>query len=159
MLREYGWMAAIPWISYALGWWLLETTSPGVNSELVEIWGVNTTGRTKSVCHKLMFGALLKSEQYLSDVSFREWESWSRGRGSGLRERCVNQKRKGGEGGGGCNTLSRVWLCDPVHCTPPGSPVLGISQARITGVGCHFLLQRIFLTQRSNLPHLHLLHW
>ena len=68
---------------------------------------MNTTGRTKSVCHKLMFGALLKSEQYLSDVSFREWESWSRGRGSGLRERRVNQKKEGEEGGG-CKMLSRV---------------------------------------------------
>ena len=28
-----------------------------------------------------------------------------------------------------------------------------------TGVGCHFLLQGIFLTQRSNLHLLHLLHW
>lgn len=76
--------------------------------ELVEIWSVNTTGRTKSVCHKLVLGMLLKSDQYLSDVSFREWESWSRGRGSGLRERCVNQKRKEGEEEGGCNILSRV---------------------------------------------------
>ena len=29
---------------------------------------------------------------------------------------------------------------------------------KITGVGCHLLLQGIFLTQRSN-PNLHLLHW
>ena len=28
-----------------------------------------------------------------------------------------------------------------------------------TGVGSHFLLQRIFPTQGSNLHHLHLLHW
>ena len=28
-----------------------------------------------------------------------------------------------------------------------------------TGVGCHFLLQRIFLTQGSNLSPLYLLHW
>ena len=28
-----------------------------------------------------------------------------------------------------------------------------------TGVGCHFLLQGIFLTQGSNLSLLHLLHW
>src|SRR5574340_845528 len=31
-------------------------------------------------------------------------------------------------------------LCDPIDGSPPGSPVLGILQAR-TGVGCHFLLQ------------------
>ena len=35
--------------------------------------------------------------------------------------------------------FSRVWLCDPIDSTPPGSPVPGILQN--TGVGCHFLLQ------------------
>ena len=35
--------------------------------------------------------------------------------------------------------------------SPSGSSVHGTSQARIlTRVGCHFLLQGIFLTQRSN---------
>ena len=40
-------------------------------------------------------------------------------------------------------------------CSPPGSPVHGISQARILELGCHFLLQGIFPTQGSNpyLPH------
>ena len=46
--------------------------------------------------------------------------------------------------------------------SPPGSSVHGILQARIlewvasTALGCHFLLQGIFPTQRSNQ---HLLHW
>ena len=35
-------------------------------------------------------------------------------------------------------------------CSPPGSSVQGIFQARIQELGCHFLLQGIFLTQRSN---------
>ena len=48
-------------------------------------------------------------------------------------------------------------LCDPLDCSSPGSSVQGISQAKIvTGVGCHFLLQGIFLHQGLN-PHL--LHW
>ena len=38
----------------------------------------------------------------------------------------------------------------------PGYSVHGISPGRNTGVGCHFLLQGIFLTQRSNQS---LLHW
>ena len=46
-------------------------------------------------------------------------------------------------------------VCDPRDCSPPGSSVHGISQAR-TGVGCHTLLQGVFLTRGSN-PHL--LHW
>ena len=45
-------------------------------------------------------------------------------------------------------TKSCLTLCDPMDCSPPGSSVHGISQARtLTGVGCHFLLQGIFLTQ------------
>ena len=32
-------------------------------------------------------------------------------------------------------------LCDPTDCSLPGSSVHGILQARITGVGCHFLLE------------------
>ena len=46
-------------------------------------------------------------------------------------------------------------LCDPMDCSPAGSSVHGILQARITGVGCHFLLQGIFPTQGSNLGLLH----
>ena len=30
-------------------------------------------------------------------------------------------------------SLIRVRLCDPMDCSPPGSPVRGISQARIPG--------------------------
>ena len=42
-------------------------------------------------------------------------------------------------------------LCDPMDCSPPGSSVHGDSPVKNTGVGCHSLLQRIFLTQRSNM--------
>ena len=37
-------------------------------------------------------------------------------------------------------------LCDPMDFIPPGSSVHGILQA---GVGCHFLLEGLFLTQGS----------
>ena len=46
-------------------------------------------------------------------------------------------------------------LCDPMDCSPPGSSVQEIFQARITGVGCHFLLQGIFPTQGSQMGLLH----
>ena len=50
-------------------------------------------------------------------------------------------------------------LCNPMDCSLPDSSVHGDSPSKNTGVGCHALLQRIFLTQGSN-PHLlHLLHW
>ena len=45
--------------------------------------------------------------------------------------------------------------CDPLNCNLPGSFVRGIFQASNTGVGCHFLFQRIFLTQGSNLHFLY----
>ena len=38
-------------------------------------------------------------------------------------------------------------LCDPVNCSPPGSSVHGDSPGQNAGVGCHFLLQGVFLTQ------------
>ena len=43
----------------------------------------------------------------------------------------------------------------PVDYSPPGSSFHGIFQAKNTGVGCHFLLQGIFLTQGLNqgFPH------
>ena len=47
-------------------------------------------------------------------------------------------------------------LCDSMNYSPPGSSVHGDSPGKNTGVGCHFLLQGICLTQRSNL---YLLHW
>ena len=50
---------------------------------------------------------------------------------------------------------SRPTLCDPVDCSPPGSSVHGVSPGKNTGVGCHFLLQRIFPTQGLNLGLLH----
>ena len=47
-------------------------------------------------------------------------------------------------------------LCNPMDCSPSGSSVHEIFQARIhTGVGCHFLLQGIFPTQGPNLGLLH----
>ena len=55
-------------------------------------------------------------------------------------------------------SLSRVQLCNPMDCSLPGSCIHGILQARVlesTGVGCHCLLQGIFLTQGSNPGLLH----
>ena len=43
---------------------------------------------------------------------------------------------------------STLW--DPTDCSPPGSSVHGDSPGHSTGVGCHALLQGIFLTQGLN---------
>ena len=52
-----------------------------------------------------------------------------------------------------------VAFCDPVDCSPPGSSVRGILQAKNSVAGCHFPLQGIFLTQGSNSCLLCLLQW
>ena len=55
--------------------------------------------------------------------------------------------------------MSCPTLCDPMDCSPPGSlTVHGSFTGKNAGVGCHFLLQGIFLTQGSNLCPLHLLN-
>ena len=47
-------------------------------------------------------------------------------------------------------------LCDPMDCSPPGSSLHGIFQARILEwLGCHSLLQWIFQTQELNPGLLH----
>ena len=56
-----------------------------------------------------------------------------------------------------CAVLSRsvVSLCDPIDCSPPGSPAHEDSPGKNTVVGYHSLCQGIFQTQGSNpgLPH------
>ena len=56
-------------------------------------------------------------------------------------------------------TQSRPTLCNHKDCSLPGSSVHGKFPGQNTRVSRHFLLQGIFLTQRSNLCLLHLLHW
>ena len=46
-------------------------------------------------------------------------------------------------------------LCNLIDCSLPGSSVQWDSSSKNTGVGCHALLQRIFLTQGSSLGLLH----
>ena len=50
---------------------------------------------------------------------------------------------------------SCLTLCDPMDCSPPGSSLRGILQARVLQWVAIFLLQGIFPTQGSNwgLPH------
>ena len=47
-------------------------------------------------------------------------------------------------------------LCDPMDCSLPGSSCPWDFPGKNTGVGCHSLLQGIFLTQGSNMG---LLNW
>ena len=71
------------------------------------------------------------------------------GQGMGKREGCS------------CCCLD-AYLCltlyNPVDCSPPGSSVHGISQARVLEWVAHALLQGIFLNQGLNLCLLKFLH-
>ena len=53
------------------------------------------------------------------------------------------------------SSFSHVWLCDPMDCSPLGSSYPWDFPGKNIGVGCHFLLQGIFLTQGVNLGLLH----
>ena len=55
--------------------------------------------------------------------------------------------------GGGLVGKSCLTLCSPMDCSPQALLFLGFP--RNTGVGCHFLLQEICLTQGSNPDLLH----
>ena len=46
---------------------------------------------------------------------------------------------------------SSLILCDPTDCSPPSSSVHGIFPGKNPGVGCHFLLHGIFLTQELSI--------
>ena len=54
---------------------------------------------------------------------------------------------------------SRMTLCGPMDCSLLCSSVDGIFLSKNTGIGYHFLLQSIFMTQGLNLHLLHLPHW
>ena len=56
-------------------------------------------------------------------------------------------------------SLSRVWLLQSCGLYPTRLLCPWDSPGKNTKVGCHVLLQGIFLTQGSNLCLLHLLHW
>ena len=61
-----------------------------------------------------------------------------------------------------CRTLCNPMDCSlavAMDCSPAGSSVHGISPGKNTGVGCHFQLQGVFLTQGLNPRLLHLLQW
>ena len=47
-------------------------------------------------------------------------------------------------------TQSRLTLCKPTGCSPPGSSVCGDPPGKNTGMDCHALLQGISPTQGSN---------
>ena len=73
----------------------------------------------------------------------RPWDSLGKSTGVGCHFllQCLKVKSES-EGAQSCLTL-----CNPMDCSPPGSSVHEIFQAKDTGVGCHFLLQGIFPTQ------------
>ena len=58
-----------------------------------------------------------------------------------------------------CVVCSVLTLCDPMDCSPPGTSVHEIFQARILEQVAISYFRGIFLPQLPNLCLLHLLHW
>ena len=81
----------------------------------------------------------------------------------GLLCHCLDRARCSGALLRGTCVLSHqscLTLFDPMDCSPPGSSVHGIFQARVVGwAATSFLLQGIVPTQRSNPNLWHLLSW
>ena len=50
--------------------------------------------------------------------------------------------------------FSRVWLCDPLDGSPPGTPRPWDSPGKNTWVGCHFLLQCTKVKRQSEVAQL-----
>ena len=97
-------------------------------------WGSYITG---------FFNAHLNSSESISDIHTKFW--WDAGMLLLYSSMCV------------CVlvTQSCPTVCDPMECSPSGSSVHGDSPGKNSGVGCHFLLQGIFLTQGLNPGLLH----
>ena len=62
-------------------------------------------------------------------------------------------------GVGGRSEVGLLILCHPMDCSPPGSSGPWDSLGKDTGIGCHALLQGIFLTHGLNPCLRHLLYW
>ena len=111
---------------------------------------------SSGLCFSLSSGALLRG--FVTCASFTAVTSQAKYL-PGLRLRWSN---------GGDHSLLKVkvseaqscpTLCDPMDCSPPGFSVHETSSGKNIGVGCHALLQGIFLTQGYSPCLLSLLHW
>ena len=106
-----------------------------------------------------------KDRQEEGNISTRVWDPErryrrsylrSRNRGADVENRCMDTEgaeRRDERGDWNGHVHARAQSCltlRPEDCSPPGSSVHGISQARVLAGGCHFLLQGIFQTQESN---------
>ena len=94
------------------------------------------------LCQKNVIGlsSMHKATDFFFPDSLLEWRCYCRYSRNVLSENVSN------------SVLSTI--CDPMDCSAPGSSVHGILQARILKCS-HSPLQRIFLTQGSNLGLLH----
>ena len=104
------------------------------------------TQEQRKKLNKMLSGALAVRKHSMTKSKFNIGELKLR-LSTGRLNLCVEKESEVAQS---CPTL-----CNPLDCSLPGSSLPGIFQARVTRVGCHFLLQGIFPTQGSNpgLPH------
>ena len=96
------------------------------------IWGAKVSLQPEALRWAIVFAASEKLSSLLLPTAWRK----KNGRGSKWSEVLVAQL---------CLTLY-----DPSDCSPLGFSIHGDSPGKNTGVGCHALLQGIFLTQKLN---------
>ena len=121
-------------------------------------------------CNLMCCSPLLFSVQEISQSRILEWVAISFSRGSswprdGTCISCIRQADpyRWDTSEALCvhtkSLQSCLTLCDPMDYSWPSSSVHEDSPGNNTGVGCHAVLQGIFLTQGSNPRLLCLFHW
>ena len=124
--------------------------------------GQGSGGCDRPLLHELSFRRVLSSQHILPKVA--SLESCGKWRHPTSKPCPPHDGWHGGwvKGWVSCSVVSDS--CDSMDCSPPGSSVQGIAQARIpervvigknTGMGCHFLLLGIFPTRGLNPRLLH----
>ena len=80
-------------------------------------------------------------------ISFSYLQTLSPGHNQVLRQSIINATQFSV-----CMLVTQLCLtlCNSMDCSPPGSSIHGIFPGKNTRVDCHFFLQGIFPTQRSN---------
>ena len=105
------------------------------------IWGdVDATGNWRCCCCCLVASVMSDSVRPRRRQPTRLFHPWdSPGKNTGVGCHFLLQCMKGRSESE--VTQSYPTLSDPTDCSPPGSSIHGIFQARVLGVGCHCLLQ------------------
>ena len=133
-----------------VGWVIIEKKKKGVEAERIVGW--DKTIKTVKIFENYIKLVWLEARSLIEKLVMRQEEKGRDVNVETVEMRYILRCRV-------CALLCPI-LCGPMDCSLPGSSVHGASQARIQGVGGHFLFQGVFRTTQGLNPYLvHLLHW